>query len=177
MSADDPFLGEIIAFTGNFPPVGWALCNGQILPISQYTALFSLLGTTYGGDGKSNFALPNLQSRVVMGAGNGNGLTPRVEGETDGVETVALLASQLPLHSHALDAATTGDAPVPQGRLAAPSRAGDNSYGADTGHIVSMNGAAVSPAGSVSPQVHDNVQPFLVVNYIIAMQGIFPARS
>ena len=176
MSADDPFIGEIIAFAGNFAPVGWALCNGQLLAISSNTALFSILGTQYGGDGKTNFALPDLQCRAAMGSGNGVGLTPRVNGEEDGAESVAVTVSSLPQHSHGLAAAATGDAPVPQGRLAAPSRSADPSYGGTSGaDSVAMNPGAIGQTGGSQP--HANLQPFQTVNYIICLQGVFPPRS
>lgn len=170
----DPFVAEIRMFPGNFAPTGWALCNGQILPISQNTALFSLLGTTYGGDGKTTFALPDLQDRAPMHPGTGPGLTPRVLGETGGVETVTLLQSELPSHTHGFTRhGATMDAEANSPFKAFPAVTKENSYSAG-GTSVSMFPSALSSAGGSQP--HNNMQPYLAVNFIIALQGIFPAR-
>ena len=171
----DPFVAEIRIFAGNFAPLGWAFCNGQVLPIAQNTALFSLLGTTYGGDGKSNFALPDLQGRAPMHPGQGPGLTPRNLGEAAGTETVTLLSSEMPAHTHT-GALPCVDAPAttntPQGNL--PARTGENTYSAH-GTPVNMSPASFSTAGGSLP--HNNLQPYLALSFIIALQGVFPPRS
>jgi microcystin-dependent protein len=170
----DPFVGEIRITGFNFAPTGWALCNGQILPISQNTALFSLLGTYYGGDGRSTFALPNLQDRSAVHWGQGPGLSPRVLGETGGEASVTLAANEMPAHSHALlaDAAATTGTPSPTVDLA--QTPGPAIYGG-TSNPVAMAASALSVAGGGQP--HENRQPYLVLNYIIALQGIYPPRS
>jgi microcystin-dependent protein len=174
----NPFVAEIRIFCGNFAPKGWAFCNGQILPISQNTALFSLLGTTYGGDGKSNFALPNLQGSFPMHPGAGPGLTLRDLGESGGTGTVTLIASEMPTHAHAPFAsgdAATSASPVPG--VASPVMLAATSvpvYGALT-EPTSLDGAAIGPAGGNQP--HENHQPYLALNFIIALQGVFPPRS
>jgi microcystin-dependent protein len=171
----DQFLGEIRMFAGNFAPTGWAFCNGQILPISQNTALFSLLGTQYGGNGSSNFALPNLQGNFPLHAGQGPGLTPYVVGEATGQAAVTLLGSQMPAHNHALLAApspTTGAA-GPTVALA-PSSNGAAIYHAAT-HTQPLAPAALAASGG--GQAHENRQAYLALNFIIALQGIFPSRG
>jgi microcystin-dependent protein len=167
------FLAEIRIFPFNFAPKGWAFCDGQLLPISQNTALFSLLGTTYGGDGKSTFALPDLRGCSPMHPGPGPGLTPRSLGERGGEETVTLNLSQLPAHSHQLTASTGASSHTPQSNLLGQP-ASVQIYG-PPGNLVPMAGAAVMPAGGTQP--HDNRQPYLALNFIIALQGVFPARS
>ena len=170
----DPFVGEIRAFGFTFAPVGWAMCNGQLLPITQNTALFSILGTTYGGDGRSTFGLPNLQGVVPMHFGQGGGLTQRVLGETGGSETVTLLQSQIPAHSHPVGCNTEiGDQYGPPGNLWAEDAAGNNEYAAVPNG--SMATSAIGPTGSGLP--HDNMQPYVVLNYCISLQGVFPSRS
>jgi microcystin-dependent protein len=170
----DPFVAEIRIFPFNFAPKGWAWCNGQLLPISQNTALFSLLGTTYGGDGKSTFALPNLQGRAPMHPSQGPGLSLHDLGEMGGSETVTLLPSEIPAHTHQLLASLVpADSPVPAGALTAvPS--GDNPY-APAGAVVAMSGQALSPAGASLP--HNNMMPYLTFYFCIALQGVFPARG
>ena len=172
----DPFLGEIRMFAGNFAPRGWAFCNGQILAISQNTALFSLLGTQYGGNGTTNFALPNLQGRVPMHQGNGAGLTPREIGETGGSATVTLLANQLAPHAHAVNClSTVGNAGAPTAALwAALGRGRPASYSNATPNVA-MNGQALANAGGGQP--HNNLSPYVAVSFIIATQGIFPSRN
>jgi microcystin-dependent protein len=168
----DPFVAEIRMFAGNFAPTGWALCNGQLLPISQNTALFSLLGTIYGGDGRTTFALPNLQGKAPMHYGQGPGLSPHFLGETGGEESVTLQSSQMPVHTHlpvaAGSAATTGT-PSENVRLA-QTAVGTNIYG-PAADLQSLG----TPAGGGQP--HNNMQPYLALNFIIALQGIFPPRS
>ncbi len=168
----DPFVAEIRIFAGNFAPLGWAFCNGQLLPISQNTALFSLLGTTYGGNGQSTFALPDLQGRVPMHPDQGPGLSIRDLGESGGSEAVGLLESEMPAHSHALSATSAiADNDDPGGRALAISQ-GTYVY-APAVNLVAM-GQPLSPAGGGLP--HNNLQPYLTLNFIIAMQGVFPSR-
>ena len=169
----DPFVGEIRVFPFNFAPEGWALCNGQLLPISQNAALFSLLGTQFGGDGKSNFSLPNLQGSVPINQGSGAGLTEREMGEVGGAPTVTLTVAEIPKHSHAVDCAATGTNDDPLDAVFAGSQAGD-AY-APPGTMVNMNAAAVAQAGGSQP--HNNMPPFLVLNFCISLKGIFPSRS
>lgn len=172
----NPFIGAIIMFGGNFAPRGWALCDGQLLPISQYSALFSILGTTYGGDGRSTFGLPDLRGRVPMHAGTGAGLTPRQLGERGGQETVTLTTNQIPAHSHTIFAVSAvGDSNDPNNRLLANTGAFDNEYSANTSGHVAMSSSMVQNVGNGQP--HNNVQPFLCVNFIIALQGTYPSRS
>lgn len=180
-----PFLGQIQLFGFNFAPSGWLLCSGQILPIKQYAALFSLLGTFYGGDGQNTFGLPNLNGRVAMGMGQGPALTPRVMGETDGESSVTLLPSQLPAHTHSLNAtsanATTG---APAGnQLATVLHASGRTkeQGLVYGTVVGTNPTLVTALNALAPtggnQPHNNMQPYLALNYCIAITGVFPARS
>jgi microcystin-dependent protein len=173
----DPFVAEIRIFPFNFAPKGWAFCDGQLLPLSQNTALFSLLGTTYGGDGKSNFALPNMQGNAPMHPGQGPGLSLHDLGETGGSETVTLLQSEMPGHSHALFAnAVVGDtnAPDPGVSLARSSNA--TAYQTTTNqNLVSFNNLALSPSGGGLP--HNNMMPYLTLNFCIALQGVYPPRT
>jgi len=170
----DQFVAEIRLFPFNFAPVGWALCNGQLLPISQNTALFSLLGTTYGGDGRSTFALPDLQGLAPMHAGHGAGLSQRALGETSGSATVTLLQSEIPQHTHPLNAQNApGDTSSPAG--SAYARAiGATPYQPPGGAQVAMAPQAVGFAGGGQP--HNNMQPYLTLSFCIALQGIFPQR-
>ncbi|HEX8191156.1 MAG TPA: tail fiber protein [Pyrinomonadaceae bacterium] len=167
----DPFVAEIRMFGFNFAPTGWAQCNGQILPISQNTALFSLLGTTYGGDGKSTFALPNLQGSAPMHPGQGFGLSLYDLGQTGGSEFVTLLQSEMPFHSHGF---------VGSEEVVNANEPGDNWFGAgetryaDPAALTQLNFQAISIAGGSLP--HNNMMPYLVVNFCIALQGVFPAR-
>jgi microcystin-dependent protein len=174
----NPFLAEIRIFTGNFAPKGWALCDGQLLPISQNTALFSLLGTTYGGDGKSNFALPDLQGCAPMQAGQGPGLSLRDLGETAGEQTVTLLQTEMPSHSHTAQGSTGSNqtTPVNNAWASGAKLGGGNLYFPSTpASNVQMNPFATSIAGGNLP--HNNMPPFLGLTFIIALQGVFPARS
>jgi microcystin-dependent protein len=171
----DPFVAEIRIFTGNFAPKGWAFCNGQLMPISQNTALFSLLGTTYGGDGRSNFALPDLRDRFPMHPGTGAGLAARFLGEQGGAAAVALLEAEIPSHGHALRGVDAGDTGTPSAAAipAAPS-GGERVYGPPR-DLVPMAAETLGPAGSNQP--HPNRQPYLALSFIIALQGIYPPRS
>jgi microcystin-dependent protein len=176
-----PFVAEIRIFPFNFAPKGWAFCDGQILPLSQNTALFSLLGTTYGGDGKSNFALPNLQGNVPIHSGQGSGLSLYDLGESGGSQTVTLLDSEMPSHNHALNATTAaGTTADPNGAMFSD---GNWSFSGNTGKVqyystqppnVSMGVNSTSVAGSSFP--HNNLMPYLTLNFCIALQGVFPAR-
>jgi microcystin-dependent protein len=169
----EPFLGEIRMFGFNFAPVGWAMCNGQLIPISQNTALFSLLGTFYGGDGIQTFALPNLQSRVAVHQGQGAGLSPYELGEVTGTETVTLLSAQMPNHSHAVNAnGAAGTAARPGGVVLA--RSSTDIYASSPDGTV-LNAGMIGATGGSQP--HNNLQPLLVLNFCIALEGIFPSRN
>jgi microcystin-dependent protein len=171
----DPFVAEIRIFPFNFAPKGWAFCDGQLLPISQNTALFSLLGTTYGGDGRSNFALPDLQGLVPMHPGQGPGLSLHDLGETGGTETVTLLVSEIQAHGHGLraDAVDGGDTNVPNPSASLAQSTGGGLY--QTTANTQLAAQALSPAGGDQP--HDNLQPYLTLSFCIALQGVFPPRS
>lgn len=172
-----PFVAEIRMFGFNFAPQGWATCDGQLLPISQNTALFSLLGTTYGGDGKSTFALPDLQGSVPMQPGQGQGLSLRDLGEMSGSDNVTLLTSEMPFHNHNLMATVeTGvGGSFTQNTVLAGSAGGKLYQTTTNANLAPMNFQAVSVQGSSFP--HNNMQPYLTVLFCIAMQGIFPARG
>jgi microcystin-dependent protein len=175
----DPFVAEIRIFPFNFAPRGWAWCDGQLLPLSQNTALFSLLGTTYGGNGKSNFALPDLQGSAPMHPGQGPGLSLYDLGETGGSETVSLLESEMPAHTHFL----TGTASPPPANAGAPSPAvglarssGGTAYKQTPfGNLGPMNPSTIAPAGGDQP--HNNLMPYLTFYFNIALQGVFPPRG
>lgn len=171
----DPFVAEIRMVPFNFAPKGWALCNGQLLPISQNTALFSLLGTTYGGDGRSNFALPDLQGMAAMHPGQGPGLSLHDLGETGGAETVKLLESEMPQHSHSIKAvAAPGTVVSPAGASFARAPGTASLYGAASGISGNMSEDTLGTVGGDIP--HNNMQPYLTLNFIIALQGVFPPR-
>ena len=170
----DPFVAEIRIFPFNFVPKGWAWCNGQLMPISQNTALFSLLGTVYGGDGKSTFAQPDLQGRAPMHPGQGPGLSLHDLGETSGSEIVTLHESEIPAHSHTLIAsAGDGIERIPNGQLFATG-VGIGQYGAP-GALTPLNPQVLTPAGGDQP--HNNMQPYLTFYFCIALQGVFPPRG
>ena len=172
-----PFIGEIVMFGGNFAPRSWAFCDGQLLPIASNTALFSILGTTYGGDGRTTFGLPDLRGRVAMHPGNGPGLTPRSLGQKSGVENVTLTTQQIPSHNHNMRLGA-GDGNQKQGinRYLAVTDLGNESIWTDAAPAsATMNTAAISQTGG--SQEHTNIQPFLCVNFIIALQGLFPSRN
>jgi microcystin-dependent protein len=179
----DPFVAEIRIFPFNFAPRGWAFCDGQLLAISQNTALFSLLGTTYGGDGKSTFALPNMQGNVPMHWGNGAGLTQRFIGEQDGTETVTLLLGEMPIHPH-------GVMSVPGNLPANTNKPGGNAFGkAVQGNPYAPPPATPNPPTNPTPMAsqtigmtgnnlpHNNMQPYLTLSFCIALQGVFPPRT
>ncbi len=168
----EPFVGEIGVFAGNFAPRGWAFCNGQLLPVAQNTALFSLLGTMYGGDGRTTFGLPNLQGRLPMHPGNGPGLTTRRIGEVGGVGQTTLSETQLPTHTHSTPACRDfGNEKEPGGHVPAKADDGERNYS-------STPNANLKPTGDTGGgQPHDNMQPYQCVSYIIALVGTYPSRS
>jgi microcystin-dependent protein len=175
-----PFVAEITMYAFNFAPKGWAFCNGQLLPISQNTALFSLLGTNYGGDGKSTFGLPNIQGNAVVGQGQGAGLSPYFIGETTGSQNVTLLQTEIPSHNHGFSAQTIqGTSPTANQNQLAKGFIGAKTAGF-TGNYLTTNAVnlgmvqALSTTGSSFP--HNNMQPYLTLNFCIALQGVFPAR-
>ena len=173
----DPYLAEIRIIASNYAPNGWAFCNGQLMSISQNTALFSLLGTTYGGNGMNTFGLPNLQGTAPMHPGTGTGLSVRELGETGGVEAETLNVSQIPSHTHNANMKTsigTNSSPANAAWANTPGRRIGQAYNNDTSALQAMSNSAIDPAGGNS--AHNNMQPFLAVNFIIALQGIFPSR-
>jgi microcystin-dependent protein len=173
----DPFVAEIRVVGFNFAPTGWAQCDGQLLPLSQNTALFSLLGTFYGGDGKSTFALPDLQGSVAVHQGQGQGLSEYFLGQQAGADTSTLLTNEIPLHNHTLQG-SIDDAQFqgPQSdRALATSNPGFAYQNNTAQNLVNMNAQELTVAGGSQP--HNNAQPSLVLNFIIALQGIFPPRS
>lgn len=190
----EPFIGEVVLFGGNFAPRNWALCDGQLLQINQNQALFSILGTTYGGDGETTFALPDLRGRVPIGTGSGPGLTPRSLGQSDGTETVTLNSTQMPSHMHTgpasgLSATLRGHTgSEAEATAPSPTRAlskfttpiGVNAYSNSEANQTPIGGPQLvvqSVANTGGSQVHENRQPLLGVNYIIAIRGIFPSRN
>ena len=176
-NAQEPTLGEISMFAGNFAPRGWAFCDGQLLAINSNQALFSLLGTTYGGDGRTTFALPDLRGRAPIHAGHGPGLSNYQLGQRSGQETVTLTQNEMPNHTHAVQVNAT--APVGRGQ-GSDSPAGNfwaegGSYANTSNTTMSANAVVVLPAGA--SQAHENRQPYNTINYIIALEGIFPSRN
>lgn len=174
----EPFIAEIRIFAGNFSPRGWAFCDGQLLPIAQNTALFSLIGTTYGGDGRSTTALPNLQGRIPMHPGRGPGLTARRLGQRGGVEMVTLTEAQMPNHTHTLRANTVGRAGgsrSPQGNSFGRAEGGFAYVNGTDTNLVSMSDLSLPNTGG--SQAHNNLQPFLAINFIIALVGLYPSRG
>jgi microcystin-dependent protein len=172
----EPFVGQVIAVGFNFAPVGWALCDGSLVPISQYAALFQLLGTTFGGDGQTTFGLPDLRGRAPLGAGQGPGLQPYVQGQIAGVESVTLTSSQFASHTHALQGAATATSAAPgAGAVLGTPGAATPIYAA-AGTSATLAASAVSVAqGNNLP--HENRQPSLTINYIISLFGIFPSQN
>jgi len=173
----EPFIAEIRIFAGNFAPRGWAFCDGQLLPIAQNTALFSLIGTTYGGDGRTTTALPNLSGRVPMHAGNGPGLSARRLGERGGVETVALTEAQMPAHSHTMQGVNNPAlVKLPSSDVAVARTSGAAGFQTDSAsNLAAMAPEAILANGGSQP--HSNVQPVLALNHIIALVGLYPSRS
>ncbi len=177
------FLGQIALFPYNFAPLNWAFCQGQLLPISQYTALFSLLGVQFGGDGRTNFALPDLRGRAPIDQGQGPGLTPYVVGSQQGVESVGLTTNTAPTHSHAFPAfASAATTNAPNGALPAEGTQAGRGGGVAVNTYAAPGTAAALAAGQVVPaagggQPHNNLQPYLTLNWCIALTGVFPSRS
>jgi len=175
VNAQDPFIGEIRMFAGNFAPRGWAKCEGQLLQISQNNALFAILGINYGGDGRTTFALPDLRGRVPMHYGSGSGLSSYTQGQSGGSETNMLAVANLPAHNHSINAVTAdGNASIPGGNLPAGTKLLDKEY-SDAVGTTTMNATMVSSTGG--GQAVNNMQPYLTVTYIIALQGLYPSRN
>jgi microcystin-dependent protein len=177
-----PFLGQLAMFAGNFAPLGWAICNGQTLAISENPALFQLLGTIYGGDGVNTFNLPDLRSRVPVHQGQGPGLSSYVIGQLAGTETVTLLTQQLPSHAHPLMAGAAADSSTPANTLLATEGGADAGavsiyapFDATPANMTTLLPTSVTIQGGSQP--HENLQPFLAINFIIALQGIFPTQN
>ncbi|HYG47032.1 MAG TPA: tail fiber protein [Allosphingosinicella sp.] len=171
----DPFVAEIRIVPFNFPPKGWAFCDGQIMPLSQNTALFALLGTTYGGDGKSTFALPNLQGSAALHPGQGQGLSERFLGEVGGAQNVTLLLSEIPAHSHTVSGLSVLSTTSTPTNTTALSRSVNGNAYADAGAgFQTFAPETLVPAGGSLP--HNNLQPYLILNFVIALQGVFPPR-
>ncbi len=174
----EPFIGEIRLFAGNFAPVGWSFCNGALLSIAEYGALFNLIGTTYGGDGQNTFALPNLQSRVPihMGAGPGG---PYVQGQVGGAESVTLTSAQVGAHTHTLNAVNSGaSAQSPTGALpglTSSSQTGTALYGTGSSNLTTLTSASIGPSSGGQP--HSNIQPYLAISFIIALFGVYPSQG
>ena len=172
----DPFVAEIRMFGGNFAPTGWATCDGQLLPISQNTALFSLLGTSFGGDGKSTFALPNFQGSVPLQQGQGPGLSLYDLGQQGGTDSITLLTTEMPMHNHFVQGNfNAGDVFTPSPSTALTNSDPGNAYVTGNADLAQMAFQAITVSGGSLP--HNNMMPFLTVLFIIAMQGVFPPRS
>ena len=170
----EPFIAEIRIFAGNFAPRSWAFCDGQLLPVSQNTALFSLIGTTYGGDGRSTTALPDLQGRVAMHPGRGPGLTSRRLGQRGGIETVTLSEAQMPNHNHSMLASGPSNTNTPGSTAAYATNPLVRQYSTASNLVALAPSALQNTGGS---QSHNNLQPFIAMNFIIALQGLYPSRS
>lgn len=176
----EPYLGMIAIFGFNFAPVGWAICAGQLMPISQYSALFSLLGTYYGGDGINNFALPDLRGRIPLGMGQGLGLANYVIGEVSGTENTTLTINNMPMHSHPITinaSADQGDTSAPANAFPANTGVLDAEYKSSLTNGVTMNPGMATAGISGGSQPFSIMQPFLVINYCIALEGVYPSRS
>lgn len=170
-----PYIGEIRMFAGNFAPYGWFLCQGQILPISQYDVLFNLIGTTYGGDGQSTFALPDLRSRAPLHVGQGQGTSNYTIGQNGGVESVTLAANQIPVHNHSINVNDAqGNNGKAGGNVLATTSGNTNVYSTNAPAEAMNSGALTNTGGS---QPHDNVQPYLAINFIIAWTGLYPSQT
>jgi microcystin-dependent protein len=172
----EPFIGQVIAVGFNFAPVGWALCQGQLLAISEYAPLYQLLGTTYGGDGQNTFGLPDLRGRAALGMGQGSGLQSYNIGQLGGVESVTLTANQFAGHTHALQAAGTATTPTPGSGVVLGTPAAATPIYATAGTAPQLVGSTVSPSAGGN-LAHQNRQPSLAINYIIALVGIFPSQN
>ena len=172
----EPFIGEIRMFGGSFAPAGWAMCQGQLMPISQNDALFNLIGTTYGGDGQSTFGIPDLQGRIPIHAGQGPGISQSyMIGEMAGTETVTLTTNQMPIHNHAMQAsASIGQNAQPQGGVYAQVSTGFL-FSEPFDPLVNMNAQMIAPVGGSQP--HDNMMPFLVLTFILSLFGVFPSQT
>jgi len=176
----EPFIGQIIMFGGNFAIRGWALCDGQLLPISQYTALFSLLGTTFGGDGRATFALPDLRGRVPLHFGQGPGLSQYQLGQTGGAEQVTLNAAQIPAHNHPATANALngpGNSNVAAGNVWAKDLGTQSATYSNAAPNAAMSPNALTVGNAGGSQPHTNVQPYLCINFLIALEGIYPSRN
>ncbi|WP_371396769.1 phage tail protein [Fretibacter rubidus] len=177
----EPFLGQIVMFGGNFAPRGWAFCDGQLLAISSNTALFSILGTTYGGDGRTTFGLPDMRARSPMGEGNGPGIGTKALGQKGGQESTTLAVNNLPPHNHSVELiaeGNVGNTANPTNAMLSVSTNGDKVYGPDTAAAeVAMNPKSIKQQSVGSGQSFSNESPYSVVNFIIALQGVFPSRS
>lgn len=173
----EPFIAEVRIFAGNFAPRGWAFCDGQLLPIANNTALFSLIGTTYGGDGRATTGLPDLQGRSAMHPGSGPGLTRRRLGQITGTEIVTLSEDQIPSHTHTLNgaSASAADTGLPSAVTSFSRTRLGRTYSSDVASLVPLSSAAVANAGG--SQAHSNLQPYLAVTFIIALVGLYPSRS
>lgn len=174
----DPYLGDIRLFAGNYAPVGWVLCDGRLLSISENDALYAIVGTTYGGDGINTFAVPDLRGRLPVGKGNGTGLSPRVIGQQFGVESVTLITTQIPAHNHTFNASTTtpSTSPSPAGTVFAHSDADKIYVSSPSGPLPeTLNAATVQATGGTLP--HNNIMPTTAINYIMCTAGIFPSRN
>ncbi|MDG0855623.1 phage tail protein [Roseateles puraquae] len=170
----DPYVGELRLFAGTFAPSGWALCQGQLVPISESDMLFNLIGTTYGGDGQNNFALPDLRGRVPVHQGQGPGLTPRTIGQSGGSESVTLQTSEVPVHTHTLFASTAAaSGGTPAGQVLATTTAATYAPGPVTS---AMAAGAITSSGD-NPQPHENMAPTVTLNYIISLYGIYPSPN
>lgn len=175
VNAQEAMIGEVKMFAGNFAPRGWAMCSGQLLPINQNQALFSILGTTYGGDGRTTFGLPDLRGRVPIHAGTGPGLIRKQLGQQGGAENVNITVRNLPSHTHAIKAvAEVGDEGLPNGNLPASNSSANKSYSTLSSNAT-MNKSMVENTGGNLPV--NNMQPYLTINYIICLEGIYPSRN
>jgi microcystin-dependent protein len=171
----NPFIGEIIMFGGNFAPRGWALCDGQLMPISQWSALFSILGTTYGGDGRTTFGLPGMRGRVPVHAGSGPGLSTYRLGQRSGVEAVTLTTQQMPSHNHFIAGSEEdGSSNEANGHYLATSTSGNIYHNSASSNVFLAQNNVTNTGGN---QAHTNIQPYCVVNFIIALQGVYPSRN
>lgn len=174
INAQSPYVGQIKMFAGNFPPAGWAFCDGQLLPISENEVLFNLIGTTYGGDGQTTFAVPDLRGRIPVGMGQGSGLSQRIIGEMGGAEVNTITINQMPTHNHMVGAVTTnGNQNLPANNLPAGTAVLDKEYSSASANTTFKAGM-LSPSGGGQPI--NNIQPYLAVSFIISLYGIYPSQ-